>query len=233
VLAWGMIPMMAETMQETAKLLQRDNDFDVVVIDSSMDDAVYMTIERRNHLKVPFIGLEPLGRKVPPGLFQAVIAKPFKPAPLFQALQDILEKNESSGPVEKSETDEICGGSLRILLAEDNLSNQKFTLQMLKRLGYRADTVVNGQEVLDALERQPYDVIFMDVKMPVMDGIEAAMRIRERWPEDGPKIVAITAYALHGDREKCLAAGMDGYISKPVRKEDLAEILEKYRSNEA
>jgi CheY-like chemotaxis protein len=70
----------------------------------------------------------------------------------------------------------------------------------------------------------------MDVKMPVMDGLEAARRIRERWPENGPKILAITAYALHGDREKCLAAGMDGYISKPVRKEDLAEVLERYES---
>jgi signal transduction histidine kinase len=233
VLAWGMIPMMAETTQETARLLQRDNDFDVVVIDASMDDFVYIMVERRDQWKVPFIVLEPLGRKVPPGLFQAVIAKPFKPAPLFQALQDILDKNESFGPVEKPEADEGFGGSLRILLAEDNLSNQKFVLQMLKRLGYRADTVVNGQEVLEALERQPYDVIFMDVKMPVMDGIEAARRIRERWPEDGPKIVAITAFALHGDREKCLEAGMDGYIPKPVRKEDLAEILEKYESNEA
>ena len=154
------------------------------------------------------------------------------PALLFHALQDILEKNDSSEMIEKPERDERLG-RLRILLAEDNLSNQKFTLQMLKKLGYRADAVVNGQEVLEALERQPYNVIFMDVKMPVMDGLEAARRIRERWPENGPKIVAITAYALHGDREKCLAAGMDGYIQKPVRIEDLTEILEKYRSNEA
>jgi CheY-like chemotaxis protein len=230
VLAWGMIPMMAETAQEAARLMRRDSNFDVVIIDASMDDFVYIMVERPDQWKVPFIALEPIGRKVPSDLFQAVIAKPFKPEPLFQALQDILEKNESSGPVEKPEADEGFGGSLRILLAEDNLSNQKFTLQMLKKLGYRADPVVNGQEVLDALERQPYDVIFMDVKMQVMDGIEAARRIRGRWPGNGPKIVAITAYALHGDREKCLDAGMDGYISKPVRKEDLADVLEKYEA---
>jgi CheY-like chemotaxis protein len=232
VLAWGMMPMMAETMHETAKLLQRDNDFDVVVIDASMDDAVNMTVERRDQWKVPFIALESLGHKVPPNFFQVVLTKPFKPALLLRALQDILEKNDSSEMIEKPERDERLG-RLRILLAEDNLSNQKFTLQMLKKLGYRADAVVNGQEVLEALERQPYNVIFMDVKMPVMDGLEAARRIRERWPENGPKIVAITAYALHGDREKCMAAGMDGYIQKPVRIEDLTEILEKYRSNEA
>jgi PAS domain S-box-containing protein len=233
VLAWGMIPMMAETTQETARLLLRDSNFDVVVIDSSMDDAVYMMAAKRDQWKMPFIALEPLGHKVPPNLFQAVIAKPFKPAPLFKALQDILDKNDSSEPGEIPETNESQGGLLRILLAEDNLSNQKFVLQMLKRLGYRADPVVNGQEVLEALERQPYDVIFMDVKMPVMDGIEAARRIRECWPGNGPKIVAITAYALHGDREKCLDAGMDDYISKPVQIRELEAILIKYSGQAA
>jgi CheY-like chemotaxis protein len=91
--------------------------------------------------------------------------------------------------------------------------------------------VVNGQEVVEALERQPYDIIFMDVKMPIMNGIQAAMEIRKRWPENGPKIIAVTAYALHGDKEKCLAAGMDDYIPKPVQKEDLAGVLNKYRSS--
>jgi CheY-like chemotaxis protein len=143
----------------------------------------------------------------------------------------VLERNDASEPAEITKTGENYSGSLRILLAEDNLSNQKFTLKMLKKLGYRADAVVNGQEVLESLKRQPYDLIFMDVKMPVMDGLEATRKIRERWPENGPKIIAITAYALHGDREKCLATGMDGYISKPLRKEDLAKMLEKYKAN--
>lgn len=78
------------------------------------------------------------------------------------------------------------------------------------------------------MERRPYDLILMDVKMPEMDGIEAAKEIRRRWPDNGPKIIAITAYALHGDKEKCLEAGMDGYISKPMKKEDLAKVLAKY-----
>lgn len=116
---------------------------------------------------------------------------------------------------------------MRILLAEDNSSNRKVTLKMLGKLGYRADAVVNGQEMLEALERQPYDLIFMDVKMPVMGGIEATRAIRERWPNNGPKIIAVTAYALHGDREKCLAAGMDDYIAKPVESCELQKILSK------
>jgi CheY-like chemotaxis protein len=117
---------------------------------------------------------------------------------------------------------------MRILLAEDNVSNQRVTLEMLKKLGYRADAVANGAEAIQALERQHYDLILMDIKMPVLGGIEATRMIRERWPNNGPKIIAITAYALHGDREKCLAAGMDDYLGKPVQKEELAEVLEKF-----
>jgi PAS domain S-box-containing protein len=230
VLAWDMMPMIAETTQEAAGLLQRDNDFDAVIIDTSKDDVVSMMAEKRDQWKkLPFIALASLGQKVPSDLFQAVLTKPFKPAKLFCTLRDVLEKSEASEPIESSEMKKSYG-SLRILLAEDNLSNQKVTLQMLSKLGYRADAVVNGQEVLEALERQPYDIVFMDVKMPVMNGIEAARAIRERWPANGPKIIAITAYVLHGDKEKCLDAGMDGYIAKPVQKEDLVEVLEKYKS---
>jgi CheY-like chemotaxis protein len=101
---------------------------------------------------------------------------------------------------------------------------------MLKKLGYKADIAANGIEALQALERQHYDVVLMDIKMPEMDGLEATRIIRQRWP-NGPKIIALTAYALEGDREKCLEAGMDGYIAKPVKKEDLAEVLEKYGVN--
>lgn len=115
---------------------------------------------------------------------------------------------------------------LRILLAEDNAVNQKVALQMLKRLGYGADVAANGLEVLQALERQPYDVVLMDIQMPEMNGIDAAKRIRELWP-DGPKIIAITAYALEGDKEKCIQAGMDDYISKPIQVEELQSALMK------
>jgi signal transduction histidine kinase len=115
--------------------------------------------------------------------------------------------------------------ALRILLAEDNIINQKVILRMLSKLGYRADVSANGLEVLAALERQPYDVVLMDVQMPEMDGIETAKKIHERWSAR-PKIIAITAYALQGDREKCIAAGMDDYITKPVKIEELQAALE-------
>lgn len=116
---------------------------------------------------------------------------------------------------------------MRILVAEDNPSNQKMLLEMLQRMGYRADAVADGGEVLQSLGRQHYDLVLMDIKMPGMDGITAAKEIRKRWP-DGPKIIAITAYALAGDKEKCLEAGMDGYIAKPVQKEELAGVLKRY-----
>lgn len=117
--------------------------------------------------------------------------------------------------------------ALNILLAEDNLINQKVTIQMLRKLGYKADVAANGFEALQALERQPYDIILMDVQMPEMDGLEAARRIRERW-HNGPKIIAITAYALEGDMDRCLDAGMDDYISKPIQLDELRSKLIKW-----
>jgi CheY-like chemotaxis protein len=118
--------------------------------------------------------------------------------------------------------------SLRLLVAEDNPSNQKVLVEMLKRLGYKPDAMADGREVLQALERQDYDLVLMDIRMPEMDGITATREIRKIWPENGPKIIAITAYALEGDREKCLKAGMDDYISKPVQKKALEAVLMKY-----
>ncbi len=110
------------------------------------------------------------------------------------------------------------GGDLRILLADDHPVNQRVALLMLERLGYRADVAANGWEVLEALERQPYDVVLMDVRMPEMGGLEATRRICRDYPRDRrPRIIGLTALAMEGDRERCLEAGMDGYIDKPVR----------------
>ncbi|KGF71969.1 hypothetical protein DO97_13755 [Neosynechococcus sphagnicola sy1] len=115
---------------------------------------------------------------------------------------------------------------LRILLAEDNLINQKVALQILQRLGYRADVAANGLEVLAALRRQSYDVVFMDVQMPEMDGLTTTRHLCQEW--DGavrPRIIAMTANAMPETRQACLEAGMDGYISKPVRQEELLQAL--------
>ena len=115
---------------------------------------------------------------------------------------------------------------LRILLAEDNVVNQRVALKLLERLGYRADVASNGFEVLEALARQPYDLILMDVQMPEMDGLEATRAIGARWAlGERPRIVAMTANAMAGDREMCLAAGMDDYITKPIRVDALVEAL--------
>jgi len=121
---------------------------------------------------------------------------------------------------------------LSILLAEDNAVNQIVTKKMLNKLGYRADVAASGIEAIRALEQKRYDVIFMDVQMPEMDGLEATREIRRRWPEDGPRIIAVTASALKGDQEMCLAAGMDGYIAKPARIEAIRDALASCRKGE-
>ena len=114
-----------------------------------------------------------------------------------------------------------------ILLVEDNPVNQKMALLMLKKLGYRADKAANGREALAALEAKSYDLILMDVQMPEMDGLEATREIRRRWPSRSLKIVALTAHAIAGDKEKCLQAGMDDYLCKPIDLDDLRAAVEK------
>ncbi len=143
--------------------------------------------------------------------------------------ETIPGKQLDFGKIDRGVTSESFPGlkPMRILVAEDNLSNQRVLVEMLKRLGYRADAVADGREVIQALERQDYDLVLMDIKMPEMDGITTAQVIRNLRPENGPKIVAITAFALEGDREKCLEAGMDDYIAKPVQMGELAEVLKR------
>lgn len=116
----------------------------------------------------------------------------------------------------------------RILLVEDNLVNQRVFQNMLEHLGYQCQLVANGQEALDAMEREPFDIVFMDCQMPVMDGYEAVRRARASVPSRKEVIIAMTAHALDGDREKCLQAGMDDYLAKPVSLESLGRMLEKW-----
>jgi len=116
---------------------------------------------------------------------------------------------------------------LRILLAEDNAVNQKLALRLLAQLGYEARVAGDGQQAIDALVDSAFDVVLMDVQMPELDGLEATRRIRNRWPDRDLRIVAMTANAMAGDREACLAAGMDDYISKPIRVADLTAALER------
>jgi CheY-like chemotaxis protein len=115
---------------------------------------------------------------------------------------------------------------LRILLAEDNVVNQKLALRILQQMGYRADLASNGVEAVESVARQPYDVVLMDVQMPEMDGLDATRAICARFAQhERPRIVAMTANAMQGDRELCLEAGMDDYLTKPIRVEHLVESL--------
>jgi CheY-like chemotaxis protein len=123
---------------------------------------------------------------------------------------------------------------LRILVAEDNVVNQQLALLVLQKLGYQAEVTANGLEALQALEREPYDVVLMDVQMPTIDGLEATRRIHQRWPEGRrPHVIAATASAMEEEREACLAAGMDDYLSKPIRVDELAAALRRCRPHVA
>jgi len=117
---------------------------------------------------------------------------------------------------------------LRILLAEDNVVNQKMAMRILQQMGYRADLASNGIEAVESVQRQAYDVVLMDVQMPEMDGLEASRRICAKLaPAERPRIVAMTANAMQGDREMCMEAGMDDYLTKPIRVDRLVEALQQ------
>jgi PAS domain S-box-containing protein len=228
--SWGMLPVTAASGTEALGLIQSGGNFDVAILDANMPemDGVDLARKVRRHKgSLPMILLASLGQKGDPALFDVSLTKPVKPRQLQDALEGVLASKQVPETSEAVSEEAGSRSPLRILLAEDNISNQKVTLKMLERLGYRADAVINGIEVLEALGRQPYDVVLMDVRMPLMDGIKATQEIRKQWPDNGPRIIAITAYALAGDRETCLEAGMDDYIGKPVQIEDLKNALNK------
>jgi CheY-like chemotaxis protein len=159
------------------------------------------------------------------------VYKPIVPSALGEAIRKVLCKMplQRTIPMHAACPTPAKGVDLHILLAEDNAVNQKVALRMLERLGYRADAVANGLEVLQALDRMPYEVVLMDVQMPDMDGLEATKQIRALPQKRQPYIIAMTAHAMKGDREECLRAGMNDYVSKPVRIEELHDALKRSR----
>jgi CheY-like chemotaxis protein len=131
---------------------------------------------------------------------------------------------------DKGDSEDHCKGTNanqpRILLAEDNASNRKVTMKMLDRLGYKADAVLNGHEAIEALERQQYDLVLMDVVMPKMSGLDTTKEIRKRFPASRqPKIIALTAYVIPNSREICLESGMDDFLGKPIQMKDLDSMI--------
>jgi CheY-like chemotaxis protein/HPt (histidine-containing phosphotransfer) domain-containing protein len=168
--------------------------------------------------------------------FAAYLTKPAKRKELCACLALALGRKSSvSDPatrpiLTRHSVLEIQKQKMRILIAEDNVTNQKVLLRMLERLGYRADIVTNGKEAVESWEKVPYEVIFMDVQMPDMDGLEATRVIRGRERKAGRRvsIIAMTAHAMKEDREKCLGAGMEDYVSKPIQLRDINEAIQRH-----
>jgi CheY-like chemotaxis protein len=236
---WGMIPRDAELPGKALQWIRDGVPFDLVITDMHMPelDGIMLTREirkLRDERALPIILLTSLGRREVGAEelnFSAYLTKPLKPSALYDALAGIFARDLVTPRAESAKTvmDPEMGRRhpLRILLAEDNQVNQKLALRLLDQMGYRADIASNGLEAIESIERQTYDVILMDVQMPEMDGLDATRRIRRLVKVTQPHIIAMTANAMEGDREMCLAAGMDDYISKPIRVPDLVKALDE------
>ncbi|MGD1703588.1 response regulator [Dapis sp. BLCC M229] len=238
--SWGMLTWAVESGAKAIDLINQGIKFDLVILDrsmSEMDDCTLAQTIREQTLDrdLPLVLLSNMKEyKLPEKCqdinFAAVIHKPIRVSVLYQTLIKIFtgEKNDTEKLPTASESEVKPVENLRILLAEDNVVNQKVVLLQLKQLGYQADVAANGIEVLEALQRQPYDVVLMDVQMPEMDGLEATRIIRQQWsPELCPQIIAITANAMAEERDKCLEVGMDNFITKPMKVPELAQALQQ------
>ena len=245
---WGMVPRDTDKGTQALEWLQSGHQFDLALLDMQMPemDGLMLAQEIRKlppTAELPLVLLTSIGvRAEQPAIsgigFAACLAKPLKPAQLYEVLMGVVSGSRAAPvPVEPKPNaglDERL--PLRVLLVDDNAINQKVAARLLLQMGYRADLAANGLEALAALDRQPYDLIFMDVMMPEMGGLEATRAIRQRQKQTavhpsytGPiTIVAMTASAMQGDREKCLEAGMDDYLSKPVHLDDVRAIIERW-----
>jgi PAS domain S-box-containing protein len=236
--SWGMEPVAVELPSEALALIEQGEHFDVAALDMVMPEMDGLELARqirrlRDERELPLVlltSLAGLPRARSAEEFSAQLAKPVRASQLYNALVSVLtEPVKEPAAVEAAPGDGMAEtSSLRILLAEDSAVNQKVALRILDKLGYRADVAWNGLEALEALEREQYDVVLMDVQMPELDGLDATRRICERWPaESRPRIIAMTANAMIEDREACFAAGMDDYVAKPFRAEELADALSR------
>jgi len=229
----GMQVRETASAREAMAWLKDGQRFDVVAIDYVMPEMDGVTLAK-------LIRSE-LGPSAPPMImlsaastvqlarteFAALLPKPVKLSVVHDVFACVLgdAKAASSRAAPLVAKAAANAEALRVLVVEDNPINQKVALRMLESLGYRADIAGDGAQAIAALEKRRYDVVFMDMQMPVMDGLEATRAICRRWPEDRPKIIAMTANALLGDRERCIEAGMDDYLAKPIERARLTEIL--------
>jgi len=232
---WGMVVQDTEFPAQVVPMLE-GQPYDLAIVDMhmpDMDGAMLARAIRATGQTLPLVLFSSHGRKeATDSLFQAVLAKPLRQSQLFDTLVSLLAHDEAPRAAPTAAKPRVDAQMaerhpLRILLAEDNVVNQKLALRLLQQMGYRADVASNGIEAIESLERQTYDVVLMDVQMPEMDGLEASRRIVARWPDAAqrPRIIAMTANAMQGDREECLAAGMNDYVTKPIRVDALVQAL--------
>ncbi len=239
--SWDMSTVECASAQEALQKIDAGLNVDAAVLDVQMPDMDGITLSgelraRRSERELPFVIISSLGQKLPlpPGVHAAAyLHKPVKPSQLYDALVTAFDEQAEPEAVAEQPTSNFDAQlgvrhPLRILIAEDHPVNQKVMKLMLERLGYRADVVANGVEAILSFKRQDYDVVFMDIQMPEMNGVEATRRLRADLPsERQPRIIALTANALGGEREEYLAAGMDDYLSKPVNVPSMSAALEK------
>ncbi len=239
--SWGMLTRAAESGFEALDWLSQGESFDIAILDMQMPkmDGLTLAAEIRSlpdYQKLPLIVLTSIGNPetenhAPQIDFTAFLPKPIKQSHLYNVLLQLLSGQpiqvKPDRPTPARSNPQLAQQlPLRILVAEDNIVNQKVALQLLQQIGYRADVANNGLEVLEALHHQSYDVVLMDVQMPKMDGLAATRRICQEWRHAArPRIIAMTANAMQGDREECLNAGMDDYVTKPIRVEELVQAL--------
>ncbi|WP_207429069.1 two-component regulator propeller domain-containing protein [Pedobacter sp. SYSU D00535] len=227
----------ASSAPEALSILSQDQGFHLIISDMHMPEIDGVGLAKAIKFKLPQIPIMLLSsvgdesRTKYPELFNSVLSKPVKQHQLIRTVQ--MELKETSRPEQEPNTKPnilsenfAVAHPLDILIAEDNLINQKLALRVLSKLGYQAEIANNGKEAVQMMEQKGYDLILMDMLMPEMDGLEATRKIRASLPKQ-PEIIAMTANALPEDRETCLAAGMNEYISKPIRLENLIDLLKK------
>jgi PAS domain S-box-containing protein len=234
---WGMVVVDTAYPREALTKIEHGEKYDVIVLDMfmpEMDGSMLAREIRKHYPDIPIVLFSSFGQhetEFESGLFNAYLAKPLKRSFLFDTLVSVFDSNRiptSIAPIRSTFDSQFADQHpLRVLLAEDNVVNQKLALRLLEQMGYRADLASNGIEAIESLERQIYDVILMDVQMPEMDGLDATREIRKLTGAIQPHIIAMTANAMEGDRELCIAAGMDDYISKPIRVNELVDALMK------
>jgi PAS domain S-box-containing protein len=232
---WGLVPRSTTSAREALGWLERGDPFDLALVDQTMPELgglefISALRRARTPAQLPVVLITPLGHARAPDELGVMgySPKPIKPRALHTLVRAALLGQDSGRRIAQVAADEDIARQhpLRVLLVEDNAVNQRVATLMLRKLGYSADVAGNGREALNAVERHCYDLVFMDLQMPEMDGLQATRELCVRWPKPvRPKIVAMTANASTDDREACLAAGMDGFISKPVRVQDLREVL--------